>query len=925
MAKSCWKPWSSCVVLLLAARFVVAEDLHEAWRADFDGGSLDGADKPVFVNGVSKEPEPDRLIFRSQQGVVVLGGQFDNSTDYAELAWPKLGQLSLKKNPTLEMRVRLPASDPKFWMEVKITYVTAGGSEHTITRYVSRQADWKTAAWRLAADEHLPEEFRPQALVGLSIRAHSDRPAEAEIDWVRLRGLNAAEQRREQEWLSLVTDGPPAEPAVLRAFFPFGVYDSSQDIGIHHLTHRHAFEVLARHHLNYKQAGFIRPGALEAGEQTAMRMSVSMRRMLESFADGGTDAAIAFAKPSIDAIGDNPVVVGYDIGDERPITDSWSAAAAAQILEQLDPGRFSSLCFFTKPHIAAYEPYLCLYLTDIYPLGFGKSPEYVYEWSYNLARQTRNRRHWIILQTFGDSRSRRWRPGAILPSVAELRMMTYGAIAGGARGIIYYTFNADLMEAMADLWANPLNHLLGEVSRLGELLIPIGRRLLDAEVDFETRVKNDNEAHVIVGVLHAPKRDVNYLVVVNKDVEKPQTANLTLPDAWRGRKILDLKELGELSGGLRVSLQPGDGRIYMIGSAEKCQAEVDAIRANRIEESLRVMTPDISTARGWGLDLSQVLHLRLDAEKFAQQRRRLDVGEQNVRDAGRLLESLLAGSEPYARIRAQLDRIGRRMGKVQPAMFEDLRDTAMITLMTPFREPYWQLHDRWAEAYGMLLEGQRDGLSSRVEVLDGDCAELLADVRQVRAGRPMVPPPGPGAGPAEKESAFGATPPAEARYVDGTDYWDLLPKLRVVEKLPLDGWQFKADHDKVGMDQGYFKPDRPAGDFTRTRIGRFWDHRGYQVLDEGWYRLRYKCPELPQGKRVFLHFGAVDESAWLYVDGQLVAWYDTAHPELTWNEPFLLELTGSLESGAEHLLAIRVGNKGGAGGIHKPVTLMVEK
>ena len=56
--------------------------------------------------------------------------------------------------------------------------------------------------------------------------------------------------------------------------------------------------------------------------------------------------------------------------------------------------------------------------------------------------------------------------------------MTYGSIAGGARGIIYYNFNWDRAETLADQWCNPLNNLLEEISRLGELLIPIGRRLL---------------------------------------------------------------------------------------------------------------------------------------------------------------------------------------------------------------------------------------------------------------------------------------------------------------------------------------------------------------------------------------------------------------------------------------------------------------
>ena len=337
------------------------------------------------------------------------------------------------------------------------------------------------------------------------------------------------------------------------------------------------------------------------------------------------------------------------------------------------------------------------------------------------------------------------------------------------------------------------------------------------------------------------------------------------------------------------------------------------------------MKPDISTARSWELDLSQVLHLQKGAEDGVQQASRLNVAKHKVRKAGKRLKTLLAKCKPYVSIRSQLDRIGQHMGKVQPVMYEENRNSRIVQIMAPFRQPYWQLHARWAEAYGMLLDGQKDGLSSRVEALAGDCEKLLADVRKALARQSEYQSSGSETTPTQKESAFGLTPPAEARYVDGQDCLDLLPKLKVVAKLPLDGWLFKADHDKVGVDRGYFKPDHPAGGFTKTRIGRFWDHQGYTVLEEGWYRLRYKCPKLPKGKRAFLHFGAVDESAWLYVDGKLIAWYDTAYPAKTWNMPFLLEVTDSLKSRREHLLAVRVGNVGAAGGIHKPVSLMVEK
>ena len=177
----------------------------------------------------------------------------------------------------------------------------------------------------------------------------------------------------------------------------------------------------------------------------------------------------------------------------------------------------------------------------------------------------------------------------------------------------------------------------------------------------------------------------------------------------------------------------------------------------------------------------------------------------------------------------------------------------------------------------------------------------------------------------ERVSGLATTPSAKAHYIDGTNFHELAPKLRLAASLPVEGWSFRADSAGVGVEKGYFKPNHLAEDLTKIRIGEFWDNQGHKGLTEGWYRIRYRCPKLPNGKRVFLHFGAVDESAWLYVDGELVAWYDSSDPDKTWDKPFLLEVTGKLKSQTEHLLAIRVHNTTLAGGIWKSVSLMVEK
>ena len=165
-----------------------------------------------------------------------------------------------------------------------------------------------------------------------------------------------------------------------------------------------------------------------------------------------------------------------------------------------------------------------------------------------------------------------------------------------------------------------------------------------------------------------------------------------------------------------------------------------------------------------------------------------------------------------------------------------------------------------------------------------------------------------------------------ARSLDGADYSQMISKLKLVEALPVAGWSFRGDVQGLGVKKGYFLPGYDDSDWALLLIDRFWDKQGYPPdMPEGWYRLRYSCPELPDGKRVFLKFGSIDEAAGLYVDGRIAAWYDPADPGKTWDKPVLLEVTGNLKTGQEHLLVVRVKNSAGAGGIWKPVSLMVEQ
>lgn len=165
----------------------------------------------------------------------------------------------------------------------------------------------------------------------------------------------------------------------------------------------------------------------------------------------------------------------------------------------------------------------------------------------------------------------------------------------------------------------------------------------------------------------------------------------------------------------------------------------------------------------------------------------------------------------------------------------------------------------------------------------------------------------------------------ESHYVDGADLDVLLTRTDELFKLPLSGWKFGPDPKKQGVDAGYFKKDFDDSKWKEIKIGECWETQGYPSLSgNGWYRQNITFPELPEGKKVYMYFAAVDESTWLYIDGELIAWHDK-FPLSIWDKPFTLDITGTVKSGSTQQITVRVNDVGGAGGIWKPVKIIVEK
>ncbi|HUT23778.1 MAG TPA: hypothetical protein VM492_05500, partial [Sumerlaeia bacterium] len=81
------------------------------------------------------------------------------------------------------------------------------------------------------------------------------------------------------------------------------------------------------------------------------------------------------------------------------------------------------------------------------------------------------------------------------------------------------------------------------------------------------------------------------------------------------------------------------------------------------------------------------------------------------------------------------------------------------------------------------------------------------------------------------------------------------------------------------------------------------------------------------GKRhLYLHFDAVDEEAWVYINGRPAFEHTCASTGLgtaqIWSMPFAFDARAHLKPGADNAIAVRVSNVYGAGGIYAPVQLV---
>ncbi len=148
---------------------------------------------------------------------------------------------------------------------------------------------------------------------------------------------------------------------------------------------------------------------------------------------------------------------------------------------------------------------------------------------------------------------------------------------------------------------------------------------------------------------------------------------------------------------------------------------------------------------------------------------------------------------------------------------------------------------------------------------------------------------------------------------------------------PLGGvWRFAIDPDEIGVSENWFDSSFDDGKWAQVRSDQRtgWERQGFpDYTGFGWYRQSFQIPdELNRHKLLYLYFGAIDEDAYIYLNGEQAYEHSCAStglaPRAIWVTPFAFQAHACLKFGQENTMAVRVYNRFGMGGIYRPVYLI---
>ncbi len=138
-------------------------------------------------------------------------------------------------------------------------------------------------------------------------------------------------------------------------------------------------------------------------------------------------------------------------------------------------------------------------------------------------------------------------------------------------------------------------------------------------------------------------------------------------------------------------------------------------------------------------------------------------------------------------------------------------------------------------------------------------------------------------------------------------------------------WRFRVDPRDEGMRERWYAPDYSDSSWETLRAGDVWEEQGHPGYDGvAWYRKRVTIPHTPGVDSLFLVFGGVDDEYDLFIDGKKIAHYGSRDHSV-FGSVTATEISGVAPPGGETLIALRVTDWGGGGGLSKRPDMIADR
>lgn len=789
------------VVTFLLVSPVLA-DQPIAWREEFDSPqNLERASVYYEDRGSGKTGE-DVVLSKVHNGVYTKGLKFDAARrhdrlnlTYGDVCWgpPKPGDLhrlpddpkafgpfETSKFPLVEIKWRGDGFSLYWGVETQAGDRRGGYSYLRVTRTETDQQgnEWKVGLFRAAADSSVPGPTTAVKLLGIDLAhmsPHSAKGVTTHIDYIRVRGFTKEEATAEKNIINALGHFPRTYWRGYESFFPFGVYVGylRRDFESWAGEYEGTYGNYARNHFNYVPSndevelgrfhGQLTEEGLEAfiaeqnelitaAKATGMKICADVRRIMEGRDPlKGYKPVVPIAQRLAEAFADDEVIVSWKIADEPSLGAMVQLAMGMRAIAEADHlGRPQLIEFNNTATFAAFTPYLNLNCWDLYPVLQGsRNPWAIREQTRRYHGLMPDRPMWAVLQSF-ETRPPAPDGAYVRPSDAEIRMMAYMAIAEGAKGLCWYSgwSGHGRDEGLVGRTGVHKGGMMATLKGLAKRLIPIGKQLLHTDPVHSSNIKVEQEQGnrgIVVSALRHRQRDVTFLVAVNEDLANVRSARVMLADdtpvfdlyALNGRNLAsgNTFTIGALAG--------GDGRIYLVAGAGEYGSLSAHIRSDTALEQIRVLTPDVSIARRWGIDLTEVNAALAACREFAEIGAANDAQAQADR-ASHLLFTMIDNDSPLGATRralrdiqielAEIERICHHFSKA-PKWWTG-RDHPMLIpnpTILPLSKRYFEIGRAYRDLTVRTIKGNRKSLWPNIH--DARLASLklredvLADLR----------------------------------------------------------------------------------------------------------------------------------------------------------------------------------------------------